>query len=238
MKFNDDFLEALGGWQRGWREKQNEKAIRTAALVRTLRNVPEHLRSVAVPCYRKRFLLNSELQPLFLGGEIDEGISSWTADIAFARNFHGFWREGTFASIFCRKPLPEEVLLNVEALWTDDTFVAAAEAFRGRGGTNNEALFNFRDSQREVILDAKLWPHEVVGFTGKSSSFEELCQMAGVTTPEGMDKAFQALAKAGEYPEEPAWINPEAAQRVIRNTRQGFQDKLAELQCAQKRDGV
>lgn len=226
MDYDDEFLEALGGWQRGWREKPQEKALRTAALVKTLKNVPDRLRSVDSPCYRKRFLGKSDLSPLILNEGIDEGISSWTYDIAFAQDFHGFWREGTFASIFCHIPAPEEVLLNIEVLWMDTSFVAAAEDFRRRNGRNSDALFHFHSNQREVILNSKLRADEVVGFTGKSSPFEELCRMAGITMPTEIEAASRKLAMAGEHPEEPAWLDPEAARRVITNTREAFFKKL------------
>ena len=158
------------------------------------------------PCYRKRFLSKEDLPPFILNGFVDDGISSWTTKQEYAANFKGFWREKHFGTLFEHAPANGEVVLSLSALWQDPDFVNAATSYAQSGGDNGEALINFRDYQGEIILSTPLFSHEVVGFTGKSSSFAELCDRAQVVDSAAQDRAFKALVENGTYPEEPGWI--------------------------------
>jgi hypothetical protein len=57
--------------------------------------------------------------------------------------------------------------------------------FRGilfrRGGSEAIALLNFADHQSEIVLHAHLHLHEVQGMVGESSSFDDICDEAGMS---------------------------------------------------------
>lgn len=228
MKYNDEFLGAVGAWQRGWREDQDRKAEVTERLLKAISSLPSHTPpSVGKICYRKRFLRKCDLPGLFLGPGINDGPAAWTTDVRFAENFKGFVRDGHIGAIFGHLPRPDEVVLDIGALWRDPEFVTASKSFRDRvSGPDADALFHFEDRQNEVVVKAKLVAEEVVGFSGKSSPFEELCEQAGVAEAD-QDRAFKALVDAGEYPELPRWLNPRAAQRVVARTRAQFASRAS-----------
>ena len=104
MTYTEDFLEALGGWQRGWREQPERKEPLTERILASAIGLPAHARHVDAVCYRKRFMRNADLPGLFLKGVILDGVSSWTTDMNYALKFKGFIREGTFATLFRRAP--------------------------------------------------------------------------------------------------------------------------------------
>jgi len=193
--FSDQFLEALGRWQRGWRQDPALRLPIATALEREVAVVPDHFRRHAGgPLYRKRHLYRkideTELKPLFLEGELDEGSpTSWSGDLDFVKEFSSDFDLGNpglvAAAIFRHTSQTGEVILNIPALWRDPAFVAAAEAYRLAGGAEAEALFNYHGDldQQEVILRAPLRLHEIYGII-RPGNFQSLCALIGVQTRE------------------------------------------------------
>jgi hypothetical protein len=195
-------------------------------LASVLRNeaagLPKEFRLVDVPCYRKRFILRGELVDLLLIDERDEGVTSWTTDLAFAERFKGLVRPGAVSgAIFCHTPGPGEVVLNIGALWRTEAFVAAAAAYRADGGTEAAALFNFRDLQGEVVLDVPLRRTEIIALTGAASPFDEFCDLCGVPESE-RNKLFSET-----YTEfDPRYLSAESTQRVLERTVSIFRGRF------------
>ena len=228
--FTDALLLAINAWQNGWREDQARKAVLAATLQEHTASLDLSFRSVTTPCFRKRFVHKGELVSLLLKDNLDEGMTSWTTDQRFAERFKGFAREGAVsAAIYCHTPLPEEVVVDVGALWQSGEFVTAADAFRARHADNSKALFHFRDRQSEVVLTAALKGSEIVALSGASSPFDELCDTAGIPEEE-RDAKFRQLIKDGVYPGELRYTY--AAQDVIARTILRFREKLEALKVA------
>jgi hypothetical protein len=222
--FTNELLSAIGAWQRGWREDLNRRTELGAALEREAAGLDPQFRRVNAPCYRKRFIFKSDVIPLFLGG-IREGVTSWTTDFRFAQDFHGLMREDAItAAIFSHRPLPEEVILHIPALWRDAEFKEAAERYRKAGGENVDALFNFADKQSEVVLTAPIRPEDIIGLTGKSSPFEDLCDQAGVVGKAERDRVWNELTKAGRFPENYEWVLQERALGVMSRALDRFEE--------------
>jgi hypothetical protein len=231
MAYSDCFLEALGAWQRGWREDAARRLVVTADLkgaIATSIGLPDAARMADEICYRKRFLVpnnpqsSGDLHPLVIGGRIEEGVASWTTELKYAQDFKDPLRDGTISAIFGHKPTPAEVVLNVKALWILDDFVAAVDVYRTKGGPNSGALQNFKSRQSEVILNAPLLNEEVVGFCGRSSPFDLLCELAGLRTDAQQDEAWHQLVMHSIFPESPVWLSKEAAKRALEATKVKF----------------
>ena len=154
---------------------------------------------------------------------------SWTTMLAFAERFKGVYRPDAISgAIFRHDPSPSEVVVNITALWRDRDFIAAAESYRNRGGEHAKALFHFSDSQGEVVLDAPLRGTQIIGLTGASSPFDELCDRAGI--PEAQrDGIFKKLIDQGEYPGEHRFISEAASQRVVSNIIKRIEQMLSQL---------
>lgn len=223
--FTDDFLSALGLWQRGWREDKDERLALTAALQAAIANLPSlppEASQVPDWCYRKRFLVPNNPQnggdfwPFFWDGQIAEGIASWSTDYDYCKViFKPDPRAGTVACVFRHRPIQAEVILNIAALWLRADFVGAAEAFIARGGPAAIGLNHFRDTQSEIILDASLTMDEVFAFCGQVPSLEQLCAAAGISTPDDEDELWRRLVAAKYLPTMPFWLEQAAAQRAI-----------------------
>ncbi|MEW6645122.1 MAG: hypothetical protein AB1586_31795 [Pseudomonadota bacterium] len=81
--FTDELLDALGAWQRGWRENQALKKPIAEKLVLEAAKLPARFCAVPNACYRKRFLYKGDMEPLVMFGGLDDGVASWTMDRVF-----------------------------------------------------------------------------------------------------------------------------------------------------------
>ncbi|WP_288128595.1 hypothetical protein [Thiomonas sp.] len=224
--FDDRLLDALGAWQNGWKEDQTRKEGLARELEQAVQNLPTQFRSVSGPCYRKRFIYKGELVDVIWNDERDEGIASWTVDIAFAERFKGLVRPGAVSgAILEHRPEAAEVVVNVAALWAEPEFAAAVDTYSSRGGIHAKALLNFKDSQGEVVLKSPIRGSEIIALTGVSSPFDDLCDRAGI--PEDKrEKIFGELLKGGVYPGEATYTTRQGAQNAIANTIRRIEEKL------------
>ncbi|RBP31095.1 hypothetical protein DET50_106116 [Marinobacter pelagius] len=226
MSFSDDFLNILGAWQRGWSEDQSTRLQIADKLKRSAKNLPDDFKQVSSPCYRKRFLHHGELFEIIMVDEKDEGLTSWTICQKYAENFKGLHRpDAVSAAIFEHTPKDDEVILNICALWDSPSFLDSAKQYQKNGGENADAIFNFRASQGEVILNAPLKGSEIVALTGASSPFDELCDRSGIPESE-RDEYFKQLIDLEQYPEALKYTSKEGTQRVIQNTIKIMEDKI------------
>jgi hypothetical protein len=179
--FSRDFLIALSNWQRGWAENQVERRKIADNLVKQCEHIPDKYKKVDGTCFRKRFIREGEIVPILLENDFFEGIASWTASVDYAKKFKGIVRPDTkFVMVFEHQPKPEEVVINIIELWKDGNFEKAATEFQIEDKDSAKALFNFKDNQSEIILRSTLKGSEIIDIVGVSSSFEELCDMAGI----------------------------------------------------------
>lgn len=230
--FADEFLDALGAWQRGWGEQRDRRLALTVALQAAIARtpLPDIARTAEQVCYRKRFLYKDNPEnggdhvPILLHGSYDEGLASWTTDFEYAKAHKGDLRENANTAIFGRLPMPDEVILNIKELWALPEFQSAIDDYRQRGGIHSDALLNFKDLQSEVILDAPLRTDDIESFCNVIGSFEELFALAGVT-PETEEAFVEKLKDADALPGGAFWLPKEASQRVVKATIRTFQLK-------------
>lgn len=164
---------------------------------------------------------------VILNDERDEGMASWTVDIAFAERFKKLVRPGAVSgAIFEHRPEAAEVVVNIAALWAESEFSTAVDAYSSRGCVHAKALLNFKDLQGEVVLKSPLRGSGIIALTGASSPFDDLCDRAGIPE-EKRDKIFSELVKGGVYPGEAAYTTRQGAQNAIANTIRKIEEKLA-----------
>lgn len=218
--FTRELLLSLSNWQRGWRENQTRRREIADELVRNCANLPEKYRTVDSFCYRKRFINAGELIPIIIDNDFFEGIASWTNNLDYAKGFKGIVRmDSKFVMVFKHKPLPEEIVVNIVALWEDEDFIKAAEEFKDQEPKNAEALFHFKDEQSEIILRSTLVGSEIEDIVGVSSSFEDLCDMAEI--PENQREKLSikfARDPEGLPIEIPTFAGSRATAEAIRKT--------------------
>lgn len=236
-KYPRFFLEALATWQRGWTEDadlRRKLALNLREAIAAAENLPIASFRCSVPCYRKRFLVPNNPQnggdfwPLFVDGEIMEGIASWTTNYEFSKlEFKKELRPGLVATMFETVPKQDEVVLNVPALWDDPDFVIAVDNYVSGGGEAAGALRGYRH-QSEVILRAPLRFNEIKAFCEKVPSLESLCQTAGISSEEDEDALWQKLVEHNLLETTPYWLEDLPAKRAAQTAALKFYERMAE----------
>jgi hypothetical protein len=233
MCFSDELLIALANWQKGWKENQEEREVLANNLLHAVQSLDKKFKSVAVPCYRKRFLHRGELEAIFLNDNKDEGLVSWTIHQEFAERFKGLLKpDAVSGAIFEHTPSENEIVVNICELWKDADFIKAANNFKKNYPTEAQSLFHFKDTQGEVILTSPLRASEIIAFTGASSPFDDLCEQLSI--PEGLrDELFKKLVQSELFPGDLRYTSREGAQRVVNNS---IQKLYAKLQACKEKD--
>jgi hypothetical protein len=194
--FNKDFLFALSNWQKGWQEDQEKRKILADDLVKACEHLPNRFKVCDQACYRKRFIVKGEMIPIVWNDEYFEGVASWTKDINFAKGFKGLLKPSTeFAMIFKKFPRQEDVILNIPELWKSSEFQAAVDNLSLEMPEVAYPLINFKDSQSEIILRSVLKGSEIEHIVGISSSFDDLCDKAGIPVDERTELSKQFALK-------------------------------------------
>lgn len=157
--------------------------------------------------------------PLFWNGEIEEGFASWTTDFEFARFiFKKEARPGEIGSIFAVQPSPDDVVLNISALWSRADFVSAVESYCMRGGAESAALKNFKDRQSEVILGAPLRLDDVTALCVQIPSLESICAQLDIRDDEQIDAVWTLMVKRQWFPTSAFWSEGKEAQAQLDRT--------------------
>lgn len=226
--YPDEFLAALGEWQRGWGEEASGRLRTTARLsaaISSLQDTPVEIFQCSARCYRKRFLVanneqnGGDMVPLFWNGEIEEGFASWTTDFEFARFiFKKEARPGDIGAIFTVQPSPEDVVLNISALWSRADFASAIESYSARGGVEAKALKNFKDRQSEVILKAPLRLDDVIALCVQIPSLDSLCAQLGVKEEALVEAVWALMVKREWLPTSAFWSEGSDAQAQLDRT--------------------
>ena len=179
--FTEEFIRSLANWQRGWYGDQDKRRTFADELIAHCENLPIQFRYVNRPCYRKRFLIEGEVVPIILNGELHEGIASWSLEMEFTKKFRGLYRRNTkFAILFKHTPEQSEVIVNLVKLWKNKSFTDAVEKFSNQHPKEAEPLLRYKDTQSEVILKSTLKGIEIEDIVTMSRAFDELCDMANI----------------------------------------------------------
>lgn len=234
MAYPDSFLDALGAWQKGWREQADRRLEITADLLSSIKALATPLPvSATLPlCYRKRFLVpnnpqnGGDFEKLVMFGRIDEGVASWTSDPEFHLKFKLCPRFGETTALFAHQPTSDEVVVDFAALWNDEEFERAVDDYHQRGGAQAGALLNFRNDQQELVLTAPLCRDELVDMIGQISGEDFFYDAFGATTEGERDAIWSALVELKVSPGGAKWSGGEAVQRALVSAQQVYIAKV------------
>lgn len=141
--FTPEFLDALDAWLD---DTAYGKASKGARLAEAAATAPARFRAFAGPIYRRIDLKKSPVALLGAYLVLDETTSSWTKSLELAKRQDPLPAAPHAAFVFERRPSPDEVVLDIEALNHDPEFQRARTAFGpGRGG------FDHMRTEQEVL---------------------------------------------------------------------------------------
>lgn len=226
--FTIDFLKSLSNWQNGWFENQENRRLIADELVKQCEKLPQEFKIVESYCYRKRFIIDGEIVPLLVDDEFFEGIASWSEELDYTKRFKGVYRSSSkFVMLFKHKPMPEEIVVNIVSLWKDDRFILAAENFQKEYAEEAKALFNFNDSQSEIVLKSTLKGTEIEDIVGISSSFDEICDMANIPEDKREEFSIQYARNPSGLPiEMPTFAGSKPTKEAINKVLNKFKETL------------
>jgi len=142
--YSFNFIETIAVWMNfGVQNKQNLKKLLKL-------NIPQKFKIVKSPIYR--VIAVDEYSDIY------PGIGSWTLDINIAKDFtNELWFQDNYKAkailLKIDKPKPENVILNIDAIFNDPEFLNSIEQHEDSGVWFNEGL-ELKNIQREVIYNA------------------------------------------------------------------------------------
>lgn len=235
--FSVELLQAINDWQRGGdaptKRRRGERLKSLAA------SLPPRFREVAAPCYRRLALAKG---PVFDLGErlaLPEAISAWTLDLNVAKEFKdGVPEPGWHGVIFQLSPEPGQVVVNLDAVYSDPGFVTECE-LRKREVTDYPAgIGRYGNSQREVLIEVpEITIDSVIALGGfaPQSHIDSLVQEC-LDRPLSEDeaRAFEdATAHARGLPGD-WWLMGDGKDRVVAKWKQEAQ-RLAPRRAEERR---
>jgi hypothetical protein len=217
--FDSHFLNTLSDWQRGWRENQERRRQIADELVKVCEPLPKEFKKYNKGCYRKRFIVGGEIVPIVLNNDFFEGIASWTSEIGFAKNFKALIKSSTtFAMIFKHQPRPNEIIVNVNALWKNREFREAVDKLNIEEPTVAEPLLKMK-VQGEIVLRSTLRGSEIEHIVGMSHSFDEICDKGRIPLEEREELSKKYSMDPDGIPiDMPVWGSKKATNEAVKKT--------------------
>jgi hypothetical protein len=217
--FPAKLLYAIDRWQKGGdHAAKMRRGQRLKQEVLALND--ENLRWCPGVVYRRLALPQRFIWTFITTGVLPETVSAWTLDPDVARGLKGGvppeWQDGKLwrGVILEHKPKPEEVVVNLDALWLDLNYQRSlADAGLGK---YTEGIRRYQNLQREVVLElARVSLKQIWSWGGYSSSVDDLAEMfLGVKpTPQQID-CVRKMIEENEIPVGARWTSSSGARNV------------------------
>jgi hypothetical protein len=221
--FPDGLIRAIDKWQAGSRDKAR-KARRvhdwSCDLPPLYREAPDRVfRQVRV---------NAQLGIGMAMGAIPEVVSSWTTSMEVAQRFREADQDrAKVMMIFARRPTPNDVILNLNAIYADANFMETVAATSARLRCRFAGVERWKGTQHEVVLKETTIDNDEIISLG---AFRHLSDVAPVIGPRDLnapsdDEIFKELVGAG--PDAHFWTSPESAATGVHNAAQRVRGFLA-----------
>lgn len=214
--FTKELIQAISDWQRGG--SQIQKRRRGQVLKQQAAKLPGKYKT-PTRCFRQIALKNEGLQHLGTQYQLPETISAWTKSENVARDFKGgVPQPGEYlAVIFSLTPKREDIIVDIDALFTEPDFVQAVEQHSKKIDGFGFGMGRYGNSQYEVVIEMDRVPlNTLYAWGGYSSSLESLAgKLIGHAPNEGELNVIKNLMehlgiKPGAY-----WLTtPEALARM------------------------
>lgn len=211
--FDINLLQAISDWQLGG--DATAKKIRGDRLKILVTDLPAEFKSCSASCYRRLSLSKGAVWQVGTEYALEETISSWTLNLEIAQAFKGgVPAKGYQGAIFTQQPSTHEVIINLNALFSNAEFQLAVSQRRSEIKNFDRGIGRYGNSQCEVVLSLEKLPLNSVhcwgGYVGDEESFKGML-------PEGetMESFKKRLESSSFNFNEPHWLcDSEAIKRV------------------------
>jgi hypothetical protein len=214
--FTPELIQAVSDWQRDGDHRQKVK--RGQRLKECAAMLPIQFRTCDRACYRQEAHKKDRIWRLLADRHLPETISSWTTDLAVAKDLKGGVPPAEWQGvIFKLTPPSGTIVLNLVKLFADADFLAALEAHQPRTRYFHNGIGRWRDSQSEVVLELdNLDPATVYSYGGLYSK-ESIAALVLQRKPTAEDLAAlgTSLAKIGSLRDD-WWLSPSGTQAVLK----------------------
>lgn len=206
--FTLELLQAINDWQLST-TKERGKKLETLCV-----NIPAQYKTVDFPCYRKINLQKDGVFSIFAHYRLPERISSWSSSVdvvkIFKRGVSSKIVEQSF--IYQTIPTPNEVILNLIAVYKSSDFKSALNLHRK--GINNVHLGidRYGYSQLEVVLKKDFVTHNDIYMLGGRSS--DFC-VSHSPVIRKMSLSYLAYDLRKNKVIAFKWLSPESTRRII-----------------------
>lgn len=214
-KFSVEFIQAVSDWQRGGNNSmKKKKGVKIEELVA---GRLEEFKTCSYPCYRR-----VKLNPHFVWEmgdrlQIKETISAWTSSPEVAQSFKGGPERGSVCVIFKIIPRIEEIIINLESLFSDSEFMNYIDNCKVQVRHFDAGAGRYLGSQKEIILKIdSVDINDIYAFGGYSSHIDTIIQKASGL--KANRKSRRSADRKGGFSGEsykPNWIFNDAKDRTI-----------------------
>jgi len=226
VTFDLPLLQAVSDWQRGHSDRARSNQL-GQALKKACAHLPIQYRSGHLVCYRRVSLDKQGVMKLLGADSLKEKISSWTFNTEVAKGMKGgvpFPASNDLGVIFQTTPNPQNIIVNIRALYLDADFRDALFQNEKRIKNYDLGAGRYWDGEDEIVLEIDtVTQSNIYSLGGYSSPFDELVAKAAQSyygrvdvTPEQVEallvKAEPLRGIAG-----PRWLSEDATKRVLRN---------------------
>lgn len=223
--FTDELIQAIDDWQSGSRNKQNK----AEALKKASSHLPESYRKVPDRAYRQ-VRVNYKLGVGIATDAIPENVSSWTTCLEIAKAFRE--RDGNrekVMMIFARSPMPEDVILNLNAIYADPNFMETVKAAEARLGHPYKGITRWQNDQKEIVLEETIVGNDDIISIGAFRQLADVVPLIGTRAPNAPSEDTISHMLIGTPNDKHFWTSAESAAVGVKNAaescRQFLQDK-------------
>lgn len=231
--FTTEFIQAVSDWQRGGDARQ--KLRRGVRLKELSAEIDERFRRCGLVTYRQIALEKGSIWSLIAERKLPETVSAWTLSPGVAKMFKGgVPPDGWQGVIVALKPPAGSVILNLDAIYRSDEFLAALESDQGLITGYADGAGRYGGTQSEVILEIEsLDSSDIYALGGYSADRDTLIRMMfdSEPTPELVRWFEENSRKAGVEPG-PMWLEGDPLQRVMERMQPHI-DRLKPVRAAQ-----
>jgi len=231
--FDLPLIQAISDWQRSSNSQRAERLKKACA------SLPAKFRTGGKHCFRQVALTKNFVWDLIAEDCLREKVSSWTRNYRVAMDFKGGVppEDGEFKGVIIeiQKPMPGQIVVNLDRLYKDRDFLAALEANKSLINGYADGAGRWRGSQEEVVIEVDTISKDAIrSLGGYSSSHETLEDLVHLNFIAKLGRL--ATAKELEYLKTrvgPSWLGRDATKRVLARTEQHV-DMLREVRRMQQ----